>query len=65
MPTDYMMIFTALIATVGALVLPWSFIDIVVGYLAPIVISDKDNASFFSNKFLPELGNSSSQIILT
>jgi len=55
MPTDYMMIFTALVATVGAIVCPWMLIHIVVGYLAPIVITDKVNADFMVNKFLPEL----------
>ena len=58
MPSDYMMIFTALVASVGSLVCPWFLIDHVIGYLAPIVISDKENANFFVNKFLPELGHS-------
>jgi len=38
MPTDYLMTFTAIVGTVGSLLLPWFFIDVVVGYLAPIVI---------------------------
>lgn len=60
MPTDYMMIFLAFVATVGSLVLPWLFIGPVAGFLAPIVITNKENASFFVNKFLPELDHSSS-----
>jgi hypothetical protein len=41
MPADYMMIFTALVASIGALTCPWFLINHFVGYLAPIVISDK------------------------
>lgn len=64
MPGDYFMNLTALVASVGALVCPWFVIDHVIGYLAPKVIKDKENANFFMNSFLPELGESTRQIVL-
>jgi len=65
MPTDYIMIFTALTAVIGSLLLPWWVIQYVVVEIAGIIILDKDNASFFVNKFIPELQKSSSQIVLS
>lgn len=65
MPTDYYMIFTAIVASVGALVLPGFVIEYTIGYLAPLVIADKENAAFFSNKWLPELLHSTSSISLS
>lgn len=60
MPTDYMMSFCALVATVGSLVFPWFLIDLFFGFAGPKVITNKENSDFFVNKFLPALGNSSS-----
>jgi hypothetical protein len=65
MPTDYIMIFTAIAAVVGSLLLPWWVIQYGVGEIAGIIILDKENASFFVNKFLPELQKSSAQIVLS
>ena len=65
MPTDYMMSFCALVSIIGSLVLPWYFVDTFFGLAGPIVITNKENSDFFVNKFLPELGYSSSKITLS
>ena len=65
MPTDYFMSFAALLSTVGALVLPFWMVDAVVGPLAPIAITNKEDADFFVNKYLPALYESSAKVVLS
>lgn len=59
MPTDYIMIFAAFLATIGALLAPWFLVHFIFSKLGQIAIKDKENQDFFVNKFLPELQLSS------
>lgn len=54
-PHDYELTFAALIATVVAMIFPWSMAEAFMTKLVDLAMKDKESRDFIINKYLPEL----------
>lgn len=58
------MTFAAFLATIGSLILPWTFVSKTITFLAYKIIPDKETADFLVLDFLPDLKEATADIDL-